>query len=140
TFTQVGTVAANVKTYSSTGLTAATLYYFRVLATNTGGSSAASNTASGTTLPLAPAAPSGLTATVASSSTINLAWTDNSTNETGFTIQRSTYNVTFTQVGTVGANVNTYASTALSPATPYYFRVLATNTGGTSAASNTASG
>src|SRR4029077_19099293 len=52
-----------------------------------------------------PAAPSGLTATAVSSSQINLNWTDNSTNETGFKVERSVNNQTFSQIATVGVNV-----------------------------------
>ena len=38
--------------------------------------------------PTVPAAPTGLTATAASSSQINLAWSDTANNETGFRIER----------------------------------------------------
>ncbi len=91
-----------------------------------------------------PAAPTLLTATVVSSSQVNLSWTDNSTDETGFAIDYAT-DVNFTQnliTTTVGANSGTTASasiTGLSPSTPYYFRARATNSGGASANTNTAS-
>src|SRR6185436_8231411 len=39
--------------------------------------------------PTAPAAPSNLAASAASSSQINLSWRDNSANESGFIIQRA---------------------------------------------------
>jgi hypothetical protein len=115
TFTQVATVAANVATFSNTGLSVSTTYYYRVRAYNAGGDSAYSNTANATTpaAPKTPAAPSGLTATVASSSRINLAWTDNSADETGFRIERSTDGSSFTRIATVGANVTTYSNTGL---------------------------
>ena len=93
--------------------------------------------------PTPPAAPSGLTATAVSSGQINLAWTDNSSDETGFAIDRAT-DVNFSQnlvTSTVGANSGASASasiTGLSPSTTYYFRVHATNGGGASANSNTA--
>ena len=85
-----------------------------------------------------PAAPTTLSATAASNSQINLAWADNSTNETGFKIERSTDNLHFTQVATVGANVTTYKDTGLSAGTPYYYRVRATNSAGDSAYTTTA--
>src|SRR5439155_1374401 len=85
-----------------------------------------------------PAAPTSLVATAASSSQINLTWTDNSTNETGFKVERSVDNTTFTQIGTVGVNVKTYASTGLTASTKYYYRVRAYNSGGNSVYSNTA--
>ena len=88
----------------------------------------------------APAAPSGLTATAVSGSQINLSWTDNSNNETGFQIQQAT-NSTFTTgvtTATVGANVTNYSATGLSLGTTYYYQVLAYNTVGNSAYSSPA--
>jgi hypothetical protein len=87
-----------------------------------------------------PAAPSGLAATAVSSTQINLTWTDNSGyNEDGFKIERSQNGNTWTQIGTVGPGVTTYASTGLSPNKMYYYRVRAYNVLGNSAFSNTAS-
>jgi predicted phage tail protein len=65
-----------------------------------------------------------------------LTWTDNSNNETGFTVQ--SYNgSTWSTYSTVGANVVTYTRTGLSmPSGPYTMRVVATNASGTSAPSN----
>jgi galactose oxidase-like protein/glyoxal oxidase-like protein/fibronectin type III domain protein/Kelch motif protein len=45
TFTQIATVGANVTTYSNTGLTCSTFYYYRVRAFNANGNSAYTNTA-----------------------------------------------------------------------------------------------
>jgi hypothetical protein len=71
-----------------------------------------------------PAAPSGLTATTTLSSKITLTWKDNSNNESGFSIERApTSSGTYTVIGTVGANVATYASTSLTQNTTYYYRV-----------------
>ncbi len=138
-FTQIVAVGANVTTYSNTGLSAATTYYYRVRAYNGSGNSGYSNTASAKTADVPPAAPTALTAAAVSSSQINLAWTQNSANETGFKIERSSDNVTFAQIATVGANVVSYSNTGLSGNTTYYYRVRAYNTAGNSAYSNTAS-
>ena len=138
-FTQIATVGASVASYSNTGLSAATTYYYRVRAYNATGNSGYSNTANATTADVPPAVPTALTATAVSSSQINLAWTQNSGNETGFKIERSGDNVTFAQVATVGANVVTYSNTGLSGNTTYYYRVRAYNSAGNSAYSNTAS-
>jgi hypothetical protein len=140
-FAEIATVGANATTYASTGLAASTTYHYRVRAYNAGGNSAYSNTASATTQAgaTAPNAPSNLTATAVSRSQINLAWTDNSNNEDGFKVERSTNGSSFTQIATVGANVTSYASTGLQKNKTYYYRVRAYNASGDSAYSNTAS-
>jgi hypothetical protein len=237
-FSQVATVGAGVTTYPDSGLTASTSYSYRVRATNTGGDSAYSNTASATTqagggpsltlnggttpitvapgatiaitvvnptgnpkdwiaiyligqasgtqsvvehyvtwtsgytIPTttapgtyearlfandtltllatsaaitvatgtpSPAAPTSLAATAASSTNINLTWTDNSTNETGFKIERAIGGGAFSPLITVGANVTGYADSGLTASTSYSYRVRATNGAGDSAYSNTAS-
>jgi Domain of unknown function (DUF1929)/Fibronectin type III domain/Kelch motif len=86
-----------------------------------------------------PAAPSNLTATAVSSSQIDLSWTDNSNNETGFKVYRSKNRRRFRHLATLGANVTTFANTGLRASTTYHYRVRAQNQGGNSAYSNTAS-
>src|SRR5262245_9862706 len=67
---------------------------------------------------LVPAAPTALTATGISSSQINLSWQDNSGNELGFIVQRANSSSgPWTQIGTTGVNVTTYANTGLSGTT-----------------------
>jgi endo-1,4-beta-xylanase len=91
--------------------------------------------------PVAPTAPSGLTATSFSSSQINLAWTDNAGNETAFKVERATASAgPWTEIaGTLAANTSTYSATSLSASTTYYFRVRASNATGDSAYTATAS-
>lgn len=89
--------------------------------------------------PTAPLAPLNLTATVASSSQINLAWTAGSANQTGFKIERSLNGSTYTQIATTAANVTSYSNTGLTAATLYYYRVAGSNAQGDSPFSNIAS-
>lgn len=89
----------------------------------------------GVTLP----APTALVATTISRTQINLSWTDNSSTELGFKIERSTNGTSFTQIATVGANVRTYSSTGLRKNRTYYFRVRAYDASSNSAYSNVAS-
>jgi titin len=140
TFSEIATVGTGVTAYSNTGLAASTTYYYRVRAYNAVGNSTYSNTANATTQAGAslPAAPSNLTATAVSRSQINLAWSDNSTNETGFKIERSTNGASFSQIATVGSNQVTYSNTGLARNKRYYYRVRAYNGAGNSAYSNTA--
>jgi uncharacterized delta-60 repeat protein/RHS repeat-associated protein len=75
-----------------------------------------------------PSDPTNLAASNISDATVQLSWTDHSSVETGFVIQRSgDSGTTWTDVGTVGANVTTYQAAGLSDATPYQFRVFAVN-------------
>jgi hypothetical protein len=73
-----------------------------------------------------PAPPSGLAATALSSTEIDVAWTDASSNETGFKIERKTgAGGTFTEIATVGMNVTAYSDTGLTANTEYFYRVRA---------------
>ncbi len=141
-FAQIATVGANVTGYANTGLAASTSYSYRVRATNEAGDSDYSNTASATTYtpPTPPAAPTDLAVNAISHSQIDLTWTDNATDETGFKIERCTGVgcSDFAQIATVGADVAGYANTGLAASTSYSYRVRATNDGGDSNYSNTA--
>lgn len=143
TYTEIATVSANINTYSNTGLTASTQYNYRVRSYNSAGNSAYTSVASATTTSgaTAPAAPSGLNVGVVSSSQLNLSWTDNANNETGFRIERSTgTSTTYTEIATVGANVTSYSNTGLAASTQYNYRVRAYNGTGNSAYTAVVSG
>ncbi len=78
----------------------------------------------------APAAPSNLAATAPSSTSVNLTWTDNSTNPnlaTSFTIQDSTDNVNFSTVTTAAGGTTSITIGGLLSQTTYYFRIDASN-------------
>ena len=136
TFASIGTTSGN--SYSDTSLTPSTAYYYNVTASNSVGTSAATSTVTATTqaIPI-PAAPAGLTATPASSSSISLAWTASS-GAVSYTVYRSTSATgTFTSVGTPSSAA--YTDSGLTGATEYFYNVTATNTAGTSAVSSTVS-
>jgi len=87
-----------------------------------------------------PAAPTNLAATATSVSQVALTWNDNSNNESGFIVQRSTSAAgTYTTVGTTAANVTSYTDSNLPSGTTYFYQVLATNANGNSFATNKAS-
>lgn len=103
---------------------------------NAGGESLNSSTAS--IKPLGPA-PRNLTAASVSRSQINLAWFDESSDETGFKVEIKTSSSSWREIGTVPADTTAVAVTGLSRRTTYYFRVRAYNASGNTAYSNTAS-
>ena len=86
-----------------------------------------------------PLAPSNLSAS-ANGTTINLSWTDNSTNETNFLVQRSlTAGSGFVTIATLPANSVSYSNSGLAGSTTYYYRIKASNSAGNSPNSNIAS-
>ena len=95
-------------------------------------------TASGWVPSSAPPAPTGLVATAASSSQINLTW-NASTNATSYNVKRSTTSSgPYTTIAT-GVTSTNYNNTGLTAATTYYYVVSAVNSGGESANSAQAS-
>jgi hypothetical protein len=138
-FVQIGTPPARNNTGTVTFVDKALAlsgtndtYTYRVAAVNLAGNSAYATTT--TIVPGSPVTPSNLKVVAGASSgnsrSVILTWTDNSTIETGFTIQRAT-NSGFTGNSvtsvTVAANATTYTWTGLSRNTPYYFRIRANN-------------
>jgi hypothetical protein len=88
----------------------------------------------------APASPSNLSAQAIPHGRINLTWTDNATNETAYSVERSTSaNGTFTVTASLSANTTTYQDTGLTANTAYFYRVRASNAVGYSGYSNTVS-
>jgi uncharacterized protein (TIGR02145 family) len=87
------------------------------------------NTATTTVVPLPP---TNLVGTLSPPTTINLSWTDNSTNETGFKIERKTGTGTYAVVGSTATDVTTFSDTGLTASTTYTYRVYSYNAGGNS--------
>ena len=93
----------------------------------------------GAPVPEPPAAPSSLAATAVSASGINLTWADNSTDESSFGLERSTGGSAFTEIASLGENINSFSDTGLNASTAYSYRVRARNSAGNSAYSTQAS-
>ena len=87
--------------------------------------------------PSPPSAPTNLTATAVPLWQINLSWNDNSSNESGFRIERSSGGG-WSTLETVPANTTNHADTTAIPGTTYTYRVFAYNAVGDSPASNSA--
>jgi hypothetical protein len=136
-WTQIGWVPDNVTTFSNSGLDPGTSYSYRVLAFNGAGNSATTNQVTVTTPPILqiPSAPSNLRMTAVTTASVTLAWTDGSSNENGFSIERN-IGGSWTQIGWVPDNVTAFSNSGLSPNTTYSYRVLAFNGAGNSAATN----
>jgi gliding motility-associated-like protein len=81
-------------------------------------------------------APSDLNGEVENDNALKLTWTDNSNNEQGFAIEKSTDGTNFTNLTTVAANTTTFTETNFNPAALAFYRVSATHSSGNSTYSN----
>ncbi|MFZ5471052.1 MAG: fibronectin type III domain-containing protein [Myxococcota bacterium] len=126
--TATGNVGAGTTATNRNERNAANTYSYKVCARNNGGTSAATPTLT-VTFPAPPAAPTNVTATNVTQTSMDLSWTDNSANETGFRIERSTAATggTVTQVTTVPADTTTFQLTGLAANTRYFIRIRATS-------------
>lgn len=128
TWTQIALPAADVISYSDTGLEPNRLYYYRVSTKNSGGYwSAPGNVASATTQAIAVPSlnmPTGVTHT-----TLNLSWS-NVAGNLGYKLERSTDNVTWVQLALPGVDVVAYSDMNLVPNRLYYYRISTKNSGG----------
>ena len=86
-----------------------------------------------------PGAPDNLVATTLSATELSLSWNDNSDDESGFDLQRSTDQINWTSVAAPGRNVTSITDNNLESETTYHYRIFAENIVGSSPASNTAS-
>ena len=142
-FTLVTSTGANVTSSSNGGLTASTQYCYKVRAFRTTGgktsSSAFSPVSCATTLaPPLPAAPSSANATPRFGFAITVAWTDNSGNEAGFRVERSsTSGGPWTVIRTTSPNVTSRDDYPFFDVEQLIcYRVLAFNSYGDSGPSN----
>jgi hypothetical protein len=132
-FTQITLLAPWETTYHNTGLVPGTMYTYQLRAVNDLGYSDYSNAASAVTNPLAPLAPSNLTAGAINTSQVILTWADGSNNEQGFQIERKAGIGPFSQVGSTVTDVAIYLDKGLAGNITYTYRVRAYNPGGSSA-------
>ena len=130
---QVGTVSLDTLEFTDTGLTAATKYFYRVLAVNPAGTSPASSVVSGITSMSSP------TLAVLSSHGIRLSWSA-AAGATSYGIERSlTGTGNWTSAGTAPAGTLLFDDTGLTQLTAYYYRLFAVTAAGTSPPSSVVS-
>jgi fibronectin type 3 domain-containing protein len=139
------TATSTDSSFSNTGLSPSTKYYYRVAAVDNAGnvgrlsSQVSATTTSGSSGPppdtTPPAQVTGLSASAQSSTQINLGWNSNTESDFNhYNIYRGTssgfgVNLGVTQpAGT--SNANSYSSTGLSPSTTYYYKIAAVDNAG----------
>jgi subtilisin-like proprotein convertase family protein len=94
--------------------------------------------ASGLSMALPPAAPGNLSAQALSGEFVHLSWTDNSSVESGFEIERSREGGSFVKIAEVTPGATAYDDTGVLPETQYSYRVRAVSIYGPSEYSNVA--
>ncbi len=129
-YTQIAT--QSFASFTDTGLTNGTKYFYVVAAYNSAGSSANSAEASATPALPPPSAPAGLSA-AAGNAQITLAW-NTSAGATSYHVKRSTNSGAEIQIS--APTTNSYTDTGLTNGTKYFYVVSAVNAGGESANSS----
>jgi uncharacterized protein (TIGR02145 family) len=79
-----------------------------------------------------PLAPTNLSAVAVDTTQVNLTWTDNSTNEAGYKVQRKIAGGIFADVASTAADMSIYSDFGLTSNTTYTYRVYAYNSAGNS--------
>jgi hypothetical protein len=139
TFSFTITSADGSYTFSDSGLSFSAsnaIDRFRTYRARTASSFDGENRVDNIDAPSPPPAPPSLTATVSNGDDIDLAWTDNATNEDGFRVYRARSSGAtvsdYTQIADLAADTTAYSDTGLDGGETFYYRVSAYNTVGES--------
>jgi hypothetical protein len=135
----VATTRDHVTAYTDQGLDSMETYFYRVLVLLEDGAAAPPSDVVSATTPVDPPAATVLRVTSRTHVTVDLAWDDVEA-ESSYRIERSSDGQTgWTVIGTTGQDVTSYSDAGLEPQTTYFYRVVASNPGGSSQPSNVVS-
>lgn len=125
--TRAATVGGSERSYADFPPSRSTNYYYKVATVGTCGEAISPSYYVGQA-PAAPAAPTNVTANVNAANTgIVINWTDASTNETGFVIERIIQGQPGSSTFNVGANVQTFTDNTAITCVNYIYTVRAKN-------------
>jgi chitodextrinase len=136
-FVTLARTATDATSYDDTTTVPETTYWFRVRAVGSEDVSAPVEVE--VTTPALPADPSDLEAEAIAGTQIRLRWSDNSTSESDFAIERKTGAEPFREVASAGANSVIFTDDGLIVHTTYTYRIRARNGDDVSGYSNLAS-
>jgi hypothetical protein len=134
-FYDIGHAASYDTSYTDSGLTQNTTYYYRIRILDSNGNSSQSDSTSATTSnDSVPDAPTNFTASLNDSTSINLSWFETSENASAFTISRSTDGSNFDYLTSVGGGSGyfSFLDAGLSSNTSYVYSIVATSNAGDS--------
>ena len=129
-YAELATLPANVTSFDDTGLTPGVTRYYRIYAFKDSDRTAYSNDAFAM-LGRAPEAPTHVTAVRLGRDLVEITWTNNATDESGFVIERSSDGLPFVDLLTVEKNVSCATDVTPSPRSNQY-RIRTFNAWGTS--------
>jgi fibronectin type 3 domain-containing protein len=134
------TTLGNVTSWTDSGVTNGTTYFYKVTALNSVGESAASNELSATpTQPATAPGPPSLNGATAGNASVALTWSAPSSNGgsaiTGYKVYRGTSSGSETLLTTLG-NVTSWTDNGVTNGATYYYKVTALNSVGESIRSN----
>ena len=127
-------VSTTLNVFTVYGLTSGKNYAFTVVAVDDAGNESAPSNQVTNTGQIKPAVPSAFAVATINSGTLKLTWTDNSTNETGFELQRSKALAgPYVAIATTLHDVRSYSDSNLTPSTRYYYNLRSVSLTGESA-------
>jgi fibronectin type 3 domain-containing protein len=124
---EVAAAAMDAVTYTDTGLTPGTKYWYRLRAVNQGGESLYSPEVGASTKLLAP---QGVTAAAITPTSVQVKWSP-VTGAASYLIQRSLNGKTWTDLTRVSRTTSTYTDYGVSANTSYSYRIVAVALDGT---------
>jgi hypothetical protein len=136
-FTTIANLGSGVTTFTDSDVHSPVVYSYRVRATTSAGAGEASNARSGS--PASPQvirAPSRLVADTTFSDRVQIRWNDQSSNETGFVLERSADGRNFAVLASLKKNATAFTDKNVLDATRYTYRVRAVLKQNSSAFSN----
>ena len=127
---QIATILKGTKTYTDADVVVEQTYYYRLRAVDTSGNESEYSDDAIAKIDVAPAAPTGLTAT-AESGTVTLKWTANAEGDLQeYRLYRGTSPEPADQIATVTAGTETYPDDNLPGDGTYYYRLKAVDVAG----------
>lgn len=132
-YSVIGSTGTNATRYMDTGLAHGVSYAYRIYAYNNVGSSSSYASVSRSTAGLStPVAPGGVTVNYnpEQGPVARITWTDNSTNESAFQVQRGYNSTNFAVIATVTENTEAYVDATIPPNTTVHYRIRALNSAG----------
>ncbi len=122
-YAYVGEVDANITQYTDANLNSETTYYYKIQVVNLLAMSSLTEALEASTIGIASV--SNLRSSSPTSTSIVLTWTDNSTTETSYSIERSTSAGSgYESIATIAADATSYTDNSVIADQTYYYKVF----------------